>query len=58
MVALEWLEFSMIQKKVLPVKQYSFRETLKREREEERRIKEVSKGNELAERAVNTSELS
>ncbi|KAK4165438.1 hypothetical protein QBC43DRAFT_351452 [Cladorrhinum sp. PSN259] len=54
-VALEWLEFSMIQKKVLPVKQYSFRETLKKEREEERRIKEVAKGNELAERAVNTN---
>ncbi|KAK3989523.1 hypothetical protein QBC44DRAFT_359222 [Cladorrhinum sp. PSN332] len=54
-VALEWLEFSMIQKKVLHVGEYSFRVMLKEEREKERRIKEVAKGNELAERAVNTN---
>ncbi|KAK4232155.1 hypothetical protein QBC38DRAFT_523403 [Podospora fimiseda] len=54
-VALEWLEFSMIQKKVLPVSEYSMRTVLKEEREKERRLKEVAKGSELAERAVNTN---
>ncbi|KAK4465728.1 hypothetical protein QBC42DRAFT_168391, partial [Cladorrhinum samala] len=54
-VAIEWLEFSMINKKVLPIREYSFREKLKKEREEERRVKEVAKGNELAGRAVNTN---
>jgi len=47
----------MINKKVLPIREYSFREKLKKEREEERRVKEVAKGNELAGRAVNTSEF-
>lgn len=47
----------MINKKVLPVKEYSFREKLKKEREEERRVKAVAKGNELAERAVNASKF-
>ncbi|KAK4196135.1 hypothetical protein QBC40DRAFT_314102 [Triangularia verruculosa] len=57
-VPLEWLEFSMIGRKVLPVVsggEYDFRDKLKREAEKERRLRVVAMGLVMAERAVNTN---
>ncbi|KAK4193604.1 hypothetical protein QBC35DRAFT_479706 [Podospora australis] len=54
-VALEWLEFSMINRMVLPMEEYSFREKLRLQLEKERLEKKQAHGAILAERAVDTS---
>ncbi|KAK0670607.1 hypothetical protein QBC41DRAFT_345333 [Cercophora samala] len=57
-VPLEWLEFSMINRKVLPVEkggEYDLREAVKREAERVRREKKEEMGRVLGERAVNTN---
>ncbi|KAK4174002.1 hypothetical protein QBC36DRAFT_358500 [Triangularia setosa] len=57
-VPLEWLEFSMINKKVLPIVsggEYDFRDKLRKEAEKEKRLKKEAVGMLLGGRAVNTS---
>lgn len=54
-VTLDWLEDSLFRDKKLPVKDYSLNAVLKNERAKESQVAKLAKGNELAERFVNTS---
>ena len=54
-VTLDWLEDSLFRDKKLPVKDYTLNAVLKNERAKESQAAKLAKGNELAERFVNTS---
>ncbi|KAJ9152179.1 hypothetical protein NKR19_g4666 [Coniochaeta hoffmannii] len=54
-VTLDWLEDSLFRDKKLPVKDYSLNAVLKNERAKESQVAKLAKGNELAERFVNTN---
>lgn len=56
-VTRDWLEDSLLKDKKLPVKDYQLSAILKNERAKELQNAKIAKGNELAERFVNTSEL-
>jgi len=56
-VTLDWLEDSMTKKRRLPEREYSLDQTLRKEREVERRTLKAIKGAEQAERAVDPSEV-